>query len=128
MAVTEGGTVRLPDGFNPDRHATALARLIAERHGEGFEIVSIDPAGGTAYATRHVAITEVSAADTAPEHFDVRLARGTKPADGDRLTAKLAEQNPGYEMTTFEPFLGRAATAVPARPEGRGGRDHGGGP
>jgi hypothetical protein len=108
VAVTERVTVRLPDGFNPDRHATALARLIAKRHGEGFEIVSIDPAGGTAYATRHVAITEVSAADTAREHFDVRLARGTKPADGDRLAAKLAEQNPGYEMTAFEPFLGRA--------------------
>jgi len=87
VAVTERVTVRLPDGFNPDRHATALARLIADRHGEGFEIVSIDPAGGTAYATRHVAITEVSAADTAREHFDVRLARGTKLADGDRLAA-----------------------------------------
>jgi len=90
VAVTERVTVRLPDGFNPDRHATALARLIAERHGEGFEIVSMDPTGGTAYATRHVAITGVSAGDTTRDQFDVRLARGTRPADGDRLAAKLA--------------------------------------
>ena len=40
--------------------------------------------------------------------FEVRLARGTRPGDGDRLAAKLAEQNPGFEMTVFEPFLGRA--------------------
>src|SRR4029079_4730507 len=37
-----------------------------------------------------------------------RLARGTKPADGDRLAAKLAEQNPGHEMTALAPVLGPA--------------------
>jgi len=108
VAVTERVTIRLPAGFDADRHAAALARLIAERHGNGFEVVSIDPVAGTAYATRHVAITEISADSDSGESFEVRLARGTRPADGDRLAAKLAEQNPGFEMTVFEPFLGRA--------------------
>ena len=108
MAVTARVTIRLPVGFDADRHAAALARLIADRHGAGFEVVSIDPVAGTAYATRHVAITEVSADRDSGASFEVRLARGTRPADGDRLAAKLAEQNPGFEMTVFEPFLGRA--------------------
>ena len=108
MAVTERVTVRLPDGFDADRHAAALARLIADRHGAGFEVVSIDPAGRTAYATRQVAITEVTTDRASGDSFEVRLARGTRPADGERLAAKLAEQNPGFEMTAFEPFLGRA--------------------
>ena len=108
MAVTERVTVRLPDGFDADRHAAALARLIADRHGTGFEVVSIDPAGRTAYATRQVAITEVTSNRASRDSFEVRLARGTRPPDGDRLAAKLAEQNPGFEMTAFEPFLGRA--------------------
>lgn len=68
--------------------------MIADRHGTGFEIVSIDPVAGTAYATRHVAITEVSANADSGGSFEVRLARGTRPADGDRLAAKLAEQKP----------------------------------
>ncbi len=121
VAVTERVTVRLPDGFDPDRHAAALARLIADRHGAGFEVVSIDPAGRTAYATRQVAITEVSADRAAADSFQVRLARGTKP-DGERLAAKLAEQNPGFEMTAFEPFLGRATLSRLDR------RRHGAGP
>ena len=52
MAVTERVTIRLPAGFDADRHAAALARLIADRHGAGFEVVSIDPVAGTAYATQ----------------------------------------------------------------------------
>ena len=60
VAVTERVTVRLPDGFDADRHAAALARFIADRHGAGFEVVSIDPVSRTAYATRQVAITKVT--------------------------------------------------------------------
>ena len=98
----------MPDGFDADRHAAALARFIADRYGAGFEVVSIDPAGRTAYATRQVAITEVTSDRASADSFEVRLARGTRPADGEKLAAKLAEQNPGFEMTAFEPFLGRA--------------------
>jgi hypothetical protein len=36
VGVTERVTVQLPNGFNPDWHATALARQIAERHGGAF--------------------------------------------------------------------------------------------
>lgn len=101
-------SVKLPAGFDPARHHTALVKLIAQKHGDGFEIQHIDPAERVAVATRQVAITEVTAAAKTKDSFEVRLARGTKPADGDKVAAKLEDQNPGYYLTGFEPFLGKA--------------------
>ncbi len=108
MAVTERVTVRLPDGFDADRHEAALARLIADRHGTGFEVVSIGQAGRTAYATRQVAITEVTSDRASRDGFEVcdRPAAPGPGGDGERLAAKLAEHNPGFEITAFEPFSG----------------------
>lgn len=101
-------SVRLPPGFDPSRHHGALVKLIAQRHGDGFEIQHIDPVQRVAVATRQVAITEVTAAVRAKDSFEVRLARGTRPTDGDKVAAKLEDQHPGYYLTGFEPFLGRA--------------------
>jgi hypothetical protein len=101
-------SVKLPVSFDPARHHGALVKLIAQRHGEGFEIQHIDPAEMVAIATRQVAITEVTAAAKNKDSFEVRLARGTKPADGEKVAAKLEEQHAGYYLTGFEPFLGRA--------------------
>lgn len=100
-------TVTLPDGFVASKHQQALLKAITDRHGEGFELDSIDPAGGTATASRQASITEVHAGQSA-DSFEVRLARGTKPADGDKVATKLADQHDGFEMTWFEPFLGKA--------------------
>lgn len=101
-------TVTLPPGFDPARHHSALEKLIADRHGDGFEIQHIDPAAHVALAIRQVAITEVTAATSTKESFEVRLARGTKPADGEKIAARLEDGNPGYYLTGFEPFLGKA--------------------
>ena len=106
MAI-ERISITLPPGFDPARHRASLERLIAEKHGAGFEIDSIDPQRLTATATRQAAITEVTESDSR-ESFEVRLARGTKPSDGDRLATRLADQHEGYVMTSFEPFLGKA--------------------
>lgn len=112
-------SIKLPPGFDPARHHGALVKLIAQKHGDGFEIQHIDPAEHVAVATRQVAITEVTAAQKTTNSFEVRLARGTKPADGDKVAAKLEDQNPGYYLTGFEPFLGKATLTKMTDPQAR---------
>lgn len=99
-------TIKLPDGFDPQRHLRALAQKIVEANGEGWEIESIDADGRVAYATRSVAVIEMDQATQ--DTIELRLPRGTKPADGERVASKLEDQHPGYYMTRFEPFLGKA--------------------
>ncbi|MEJ7648713.1 MAG: hypothetical protein WKF57_06740 [Nakamurella sp.] len=105
--ATERITIKLPPGFNPDRHQKALLVKVSEAHGDGWEIESIDPAAGVAFVTRQAAIIEVSA-QAGAHSFDIRLARGTKPSDGDKIASKLADAHPGYVMSAFDPFLGKA--------------------
>lgn len=107
MAI-ERVVVDLPDGFVAAQHGDALQRVIAERYGPDFVVESIDIKAMRATATRQAHITEVEEADE-PDTVTVQLARGTKPSDGDRLAARLADQyGEGWEMTSFEPFLGKA--------------------
>lgn len=101
-------SVKLPPAFDATRHHGALVKLIAQKHGEGFEVQHIDPVLLVAVATRQVAITEVTAATKEKDSFEVRLARGTTMSDGDKVAAKLEDQNPGFYLTGFEPFLGKA--------------------
>jgi hypothetical protein len=108
--ATERITIKLPDGFDPARHSKSLEKMIADKYGSGFEIDSIDPAAGTAFATRQAAITEISSTDE-QESFEVRLVKGTKPADGERVAIKMADQYDGYQMVRFDPFLGKAVLA-----------------
>lgn len=85
--------------------------MIAERHGEGFEVTNIDPTpteehpNGVAYATRAVALTEITDGPDDPDTKRVELMKGTKPSDGEKLSVRLADQYPGFEMTRFEPHL-----------------------
>lgn len=103
---TERVRVTLPKGFDPARHMKALEKLIADSHGDGFEIDSLE--AGMAVATRQVSITEVHHAEKSMTK-EVRLPRTVKPADGEKMAVKLADQHgDGWEMTKFEPFLGRA--------------------
>jgi hypothetical protein len=106
-------TITLPSGFDPARHGKALDKLISDKHGDGWEVDHIDPAKLTATASRQAAITEVTARAAEagapePESFDVRLAKGAKPADGEKISTKLEDQYPGFYVTSFEPFLGKA--------------------
>lgn len=103
---TEWIKVRLPDGFDPARHSKALEELIADHHGDGFEIDAIDLEAGIAHALRRVSITEVDRSEAGS--IEVNLSRGTKAADGERVAARLADSNPGWTMTAFDPHLGRA--------------------
>ncbi|MHB1844452.1 MAG: FtsK/SpoIIIE domain-containing protein [Deltaproteobacteria bacterium] len=119
---TERITIRLPKGFDPSKHLAALEKLVADRHGDGFEIDSIDPAAGVAYATRLVAVTEVAASEQTRDRFEVRLPRSTKVSDGERIAAKLEDQHDGMYLVEFEPYLGKAVLArlTPAEQRCRG--------
>jgi replicative DNA helicase len=83
-----------------------LMKKVTEAHGEGFEIDSI--VDGEAVATRQVTITEVRQGEKS-QIQEVRLPRTVKPTDGEKMAVKLADQHgDGWEMTKFEPFLGKA--------------------
>lgn len=111
-------TITLPTGFDPSKHQSSLERKITETYGDGFELDNLDLDARTATASRQRVITEV-AQTRAADHFDVRLARGTQPAHGEKVAAKFADQYPGFQMTTFEPFLGRATLTRMAEDEVR---------
>lgn len=122
--TTEKVSYRLPAGFDPQSHLRALERLIAEKYGEGFEIDFIDPEAGVATASRHVAVTSVSAtsSSSAGSVREVRLPKDTKPSDGEKVAAKMADEYPDLAMVKFEPFLKRA-TLAPMDPATKRARD-----
>ena len=111
MARTEKLTIALPPGFNTSKHLLKLNSMIVEKYGDGFEITHIDPTpseghpNGIAYATRTVALTEVVDGTDDPNVKRVELMKGTKPADGEKLAVRLADQYPGFEMVKFAPHL-----------------------
>lgn len=108
MATIERIVIPLPVGFDPRKHSAGLLKLICDRHGDGWEIDNIDLGASRATASRQAAITQVSESESERESFDVRLARGTRPADGDRMAAKLQDQYPGHVMSRFDVHLGLA--------------------
>lgn len=101
-------TIKLPADFDKSKHQPVLERRIAEIHGEGFVLESISPGAGTATATRQVEMVEVSEVTEGESTMDIKLTSKVKPADGDKFAARLEDQNEGYYMTAFEPFLGYA--------------------
>lgn len=100
--------VPLPRQFDLNRHKGALMTALAKDHGDGWELDSIE--GSTAVVSRQSTVTTVTASTTRPHSFDVKLPGGTKPADGERFSTRLADQYAEHDvvMTRFEPFLGRA--------------------
>ncbi len=102
----ERARVKLPDGFDPARHEAAMCKKVSESTGkEGWRLSSVD--GEHGIFIRHSAVTTVT---KKADSFDVKLPGGTKPADGDKLAASLADtySDYGVVMTRFEPFLGKA--------------------
>lgn len=99
-------TIKVP-GFDPNRHLDAIIAKVSEQKGPGWEIESADPAAGSVTLTRQGVVTEVRD-ESSGKGREVRLVRGTKPADGPKTAARLEDANPGLYMTRFEPFLGKA--------------------
>ena len=102
--------VKLPPGFDERKHLPALMKKVGDTYGPGFDLDSIDPDEGVAHLSRQAAATTVTVSTLKPDSFDVKLSRGTKPTDGDKIATRMADQYAEYGvvMTKFEPFLGRA--------------------
>jgi hypothetical protein len=97
----------IPVGIDVAKAHAKLVKLIAEKHGDGWEIESIDPVKGEAVAVRTRMLTEITAGP-GDDVLEVTLPGTTKPSDGAKHAARLADAHPGYEMTRFEPWLRRA--------------------
>lgn len=98
-------SVKLPDGFDPAKHAAALPKAIAAKHGAGWEVEYVDMGDGVAVLVRQ------QAALMRREGLRIPLPAGTKPTDGERIAKRQAELNPGYQLARFEPHLGVAYLA-----------------
>lgn len=108
--------VKLPAGFDPQRHAKALPVAVAKTRGEGWELESVSLERGLATLVRQAAVMQVEAAgdgtdDGSPEAFEIKLPHGTRPTDGDKVAARQADAHPGYHLARFEPHIGRAILA-----------------
>ena len=66
--------VKLPDAFDARKHTGAILTKVAQAHGEGWEIESIDTAARTLTAIRQAQITQVSASSDTPEAMVLGLA------------------------------------------------------
>lgn len=98
--------IKLPAAFDPAKHQNMLLKLIADRHGPGWEIDHIDPDAGTASASRQAVIAEIT--ESKNDSKNIKLPKGTKPGDGEKTAAKLEDQYEGFYLTAFEPYLGWA--------------------
>ena len=103
--------LRLPEGYDPARHGEALRSWVRQQLGPSWALEMVDLVAGVAYARRQVEVTELEAADGSAERMEVRLASGTRPSDAERVAARLEDQHPGWTMTAFDPWLGRAELA-----------------
>ena len=100
--------VKLPEGFDVNKHVAALTRKIVEERGPGWDVENINPELRTETASRMVEINEVTERGKNADTIEVKLTRNTKPSDGDKFAAKSESQHEGYFLTEFEPFLGYA--------------------
>jgi hypothetical protein len=102
----ETKTLKMPAAFDPQKHARILDKWVTDNLGEGWVVENMNLGEHTVTASHQTFITEVSDANTATK--DIGLPRGSKPADGDKVAAKLESQHVGWRLTRFEPFLGFA--------------------
>ena len=98
--------IPLPKGFDPATHQGFLLQKLSERRGNGWKLDLIDMRENMAVASRTLTLTQVEAVTKTTKM--VTLQTNVKPSDGDRLAAQFAEQFPGFQMTEFEPHIGRA--------------------
>ncbi len=107
-------TVPLPAGFDPSRHVPALPKVLSKLgKGEGWTVETFSMDDKTFTATRQTTVAEVKGRDEKKNGaLEVNLPIGTKPADGDKFAAKMADAYPGYHLVKFEPFVGKATLAT----------------
>ncbi|WP_185204252.1 FtsK/SpoIIIE domain-containing protein [Glaciihabitans sp. INWT7] len=105
----ETHTLKLPANFDGAKHAKILEKWVVDTLGEGWVVEHMNTGDNSVTASRQTTITEMVDVGTNADTKDIGLRRDTKPADGDKIAAKLESDYPGYRLTRFEPFLGVAS-------------------
>lgn len=94
-------TVRVPKGFDPDKHSELMLSKIIEKHGEGFTIQGFDPGTGTLTAVRESTIaTFVEDGDV----IRVELPSGTTEAHGPGIAKEYENLKEGWRIIDFRPY------------------------
>lgn len=100
--------VKLPANFDKTRvsHVEAVTAKVEAKNGEGFALESVDPVSMVGTFVRIQAVSEIT--DGPSGIKQINLTKDTRESDGPKLAARYSETFPGYELTTFEPHVGRA--------------------
>jgi hypothetical protein len=104
----ETHTLKLPASFDAAKHAGLLDKWVTEHLGEGWVVEHMNTGENSVTASRQTIVTEMVDVGKDARIKQIGLRRDTKPADGDKIAAKLESDYPGYRLTRFEPFLGEA--------------------
>lgn len=100
--------IRVPAGFQPDnpKHVAAIIQKASDGNPEGWSVESFDADERLLYLSWQPDMTTIKESQDAT--LVLSLARGTRPSDGDRIATKFEADHPGFYLTKFDPFLGRA--------------------
>lgn len=98
--MKQTGKIRLPQGFNPEKHAAALASKIRETQGEGWEIVSINMDMGIAHIQRNIDTSSV--AETSGDTMSVWLDKTTKTAGIPAAIGRLETLHEGWRVVSVD--------------------------
>lgn len=93
--------VKVPTGFDPDKHLDAMLARIIEQKGEGFTVQSYDPDTGILTAVRESQIaTFVESGDS----IHVELPAGTTEAQGPSVAKAYENLKEGWKIIDFRPY------------------------
>lgn len=112
MTGLERIVVNVGGGFDPDseKNRSQLAKMIEQKHGEGYSIESYNPDEKTVSLTRSTSTTTVTS-HAGTEALQVRLPGDAKPHQGELFATSLPDAYPGYVLTSFEPHRRAAILA-----------------
>jgi hypothetical protein len=104
--TSQRARISIPANFDPTKHMAALEKMIADKVGDDWSVESIDVDTHKASIVKRVTVAEVAA--ESGERMRVTLPSGVTEGQGKKWAAELADQNPGFYLTEFDPFNRRA--------------------
>ena len=102
--------VKVPATFNPANktHVGHMIERVSQEKGPGWEVQSYDAPAQQLTLSRTSALTEVAAAGSTQDSFEVSLGLDVKASEGERTAQRLEADNPGFYLTEFRPHVKRA--------------------
>ncbi|MBC9927307.1 FtsK/SpoIIIE domain-containing protein [Leucobacter sp. cx-169] len=100
--------VDVPDKFDNgnQRMVEMLTAKVSEKKGPGWVVDSFDPGIRRMHFVRETEVTQVNRGSG--DSLLVELGRMVKATEGERVSQKLEDDNPGYFLTEFRPHLKQA--------------------